>query len=107
MLEINGEIVQRCDPHIGLLHRGTEKLSEYKTWLKFYRILIDRSCFNDGPRICFFFNHWKIHKRSYGLWKFSFEVPKRAQYIRVIFLEITRILNHILALTTHAMDVVL
>jgi NADH dehydrogenase (ubiquinone) Fe-S protein 2 len=97
VLEMNGEVVQRADPHIGLLHRGTEKLIEYKTYLQalpyFDRLdYVSMMCQEHGyslavEKLC----HWKV--------------PLRAQYIRVLFAEITRLLNHLLALTCHAMDV--
>lgn len=107
VLELDGEIVKRCDPHIGLLHRGTEKLIEYKTYMQalpyFDRLdyvsmmaqehaysLVIEGLFKD-------FMH-----EEYGN---DINIPIRAQYIRVLFSEITRLLNHLLALTTHAMDV--
>uniref|UniRef100_A3EWK4 NADH dehydrogenase [ubiquinone] iron-sulfur protein 2 n=1 Tax=Haplomitrium mnioides TaxID=56921 RepID=A3EWK4_9MARC len=97
VLEMNGEVVERAEPHIGLLHRGTEKLIEYKTYLQalpyfdrsdYVSMMAQEHAYPSAvERLC------------------NCEVPPRAQYIRVLFREITRILNHLLALTTHAMDV--
>ena len=97
VLEMNGEVVKRADPHIGLLHRGTEKLIEYKTYLQalpyFDRLdYVSMMCQEHGYSLAV--------ERLMGC-----EIPLRAQYIRVLFAEITRILNHLLALTCHAMDV--
>lgn len=97
VLEMNGEVVQRADAHIGLLHRGTEKLIEYKTYLQalpyFDRLdYVSMMCQEHGYSLA-------VEKLC------SLSVPLRAQYIRVLFAEITRILNHLLALTCHAMDV--
>jgi NADH dehydrogenase (ubiquinone) Fe-S protein 2 len=97
VLELNGEVVKRAIPHIGLLHRGTEKLIEYKTYaqalpyfdrLDYVSMMANEHCYSLA-----------IEKALKCL------VPIRAQYIRVLFLEITRILNHLMAITTHAMDV--
>lgn len=97
VLEMNGEVVQRADPHIGLLHRGTEKLIEYKTYLQALPYF-DRLDY--VSMIC------QEHGYSLAVEKLLGCVPPiRAQYIRVLFAEITRILNHLLALTTHALDV--
>lgn len=97
VLEMNGELVQRADPHIGLLHRGTEKLIEHKTYLQalpyFDRLdYVSMMCQEHGYTLAV--------EKLLGC-----DVPLRAQYIRVLFSEITRILNHILALTCHALDV--
>lgn len=97
VLEMNGEVVQRADPHIGLLHRGTEKLIEYKTYLQalpyFDRLdYVSMMCQEHGYTLA-------VEKLL------NCEAPERAQYIRVLFAEITRILNHLLALTCHALDV--
>lgn len=97
VLEMNGEVVQRADPHIGLLHRGTEKLIEYKTYLQalpyFDRLdYVSMMCQEHGYTLA-------VEKLLHC------EAPERAQYIRVLFAEITRILNHLLALTCHALDV--
>jgi NADH dehydrogenase (ubiquinone) Fe-S protein 2 len=97
VLEMNGEVVQRADPHIGLLHRGTEKLIEYKTYLQALPYF---------DRLDYVSMMAQEHGYSLAVEKLlESEVPLRAQYIRVLFSEITRILNHLLALTTHAMDV--
>lgn len=97
ILEMDGEVVERADPHIGLLHRGTEKLMEYKTYLQALPY-VDRldyvSMMAQEHAFCL------AVEKLVGL-----KVPLRAQYIRMIFDEITRILNHLLALTTHAIDV--
>lgn len=98
VLEMNGEIVDRADPHIGLLHRGTEKLIEYKTYLQalpyFDRLdYVSMMCQEQAYSLA-------VEKLIDNV-----EVPLRAQYIRVLFGELTRILNHLLALTCHAMDV--
>lgn len=97
VLDMQGEVVERADPHIGLLHRGTEKLIEYKNVMQalpyFDRLdYVSMMCQEHG---------WSLAvERLVGL-----EVPARAQWIRVLYSEITRILNHLLALTCHAMDV--
>uniref|UniRef100_A0A2U8XH11 NADH dehydrogenase [ubiquinone] iron-sulfur protein 2 n=1 Tax=Codonopsis lanceolata TaxID=103999 RepID=A0A2U8XH11_9ASTR len=97
VLEMNGEVVERAEPHIGLLHRGTEKLIEYKTYLQALPYS-DRSDYVSTMA--------QEHAYSSAVERLlNCEVPLRAQYIRVLFCEITRILNHLLALTTHAMDV--
>jgi len=97
VLEMNGEVVQRADPHIGLLHRGTEKLIEYKTYLQALPYF---------DRLDYVSMMAQEHGYSLAVEKLLHaDVPLRAQYIRVLFSEITRILNHLLALTTHAMDV--
>lgn len=97
VLEMNGEVVQRADPHIGLLHRGTEKLIEYKTYLQALPYF---------DRLDYVSMMCQEHAYSLAVESLcNIDVPLRAQYIRVIFSEITRILNHLLALTCHAMDV--
>ncbi|KAG0554743.1 hypothetical protein KC19_12G114700 [Ceratodon purpureus] len=97
VLEMNGEVVVRAEPHIGLLHRGTEKLIEYKTYLQALPYF---------DRLDYVSMMAQEHAWSLAVEKLTnVEVPLRAQYIRVLFCEITRILNHLLALTTHAMDV--
>ena len=97
VLEMNGEVVERADPHIGLLHRGTEKLIEYKTYLQALPYF---------DRLDYVSMMSQEHAYSLGVEKLcNICVPSRAQYIRVLFCEITRILNHLLALTCHAMDV--
>lgn len=97
ILELNGEIVERADPHIGLLHRGTEKLIEYKTYLQALPYF---------DRLDYVSMMAQEHGYSLAVEKLlGLQVPLRGSYIRVIFSEITRILNHLLALTTHALDV--
>ncbi|XP_059072171.1 NADH dehydrogenase [ubiquinone] iron-sulfur protein 2 [Cryptomeria japonica] len=97
VLEMDGEVVERAEPHIGLLHRGTEKLIEYKTYLQALPYF---------DRLDYVSMMAQEHAYSSAVEKLlNCEVPLRAQYIRVSFREITRILNHLLALTTHAMDV--
>jgi len=97
VLEMNGESIIRADPHIGLLHRGTEKLIEYRTYQQALPYF-DRLDY--VPMMA--------QEHAYSLCTESLlnlKIPLRAQYIRVIFLELTRILNHLLAITTHALDV--
>lgn len=97
ILELNGEIIERADPHIGLLHRGTEKLIEYKTYLQALPYF---------DRLDYVSMMANEHAYSLAVEKLLHcEVPLRAQYIRVLFAEITRILNHLLAICCHAMDV--
>jgi len=97
VLELNGEIVNRADPHIGLLHRGTEKLIEYKTYVQALPYF---------DRLDYVSMMAQEHSYCLAIEKlFNCKVPKRAQYIRVLFAEITRILNHLLAVGCHAMDV--
>ncbi|MGI4881435.1 MAG: NADH-quinone oxidoreductase subunit D [Janthinobacterium lividum] len=97
VMELDGEIIERCDPHIGLLHRGTEKLCEYKTYLQALPYM---------DRLDYVSPMCMEHSYVLAIEKLAqIEVPLRAQYIRVMFAEITRILNHILNVTTHAMDV--
>jgi NADH dehydrogenase (ubiquinone) Fe-S protein 2 len=97
VLELDGEVVKKADPHIGLLHRGTEKLIEYKTYMQalpyfdrldYVSMMAQEYCYS------------LLIEHMLGV-----RVPLRGQYIRVLFSEITRILNHILAITTHALDV--
>ena len=97
VLELDGEIVERVDPHIGLLHRGTEKLIEYKTFLQatpYFDRLDYVAPMNQEHAFCL-----AIEKLV------GAEVPKRGQLIRVLFCEIGRLLSHLLNLTTQAMDV--
>jgi len=97
VLELNGEIVERADPHIGLLHRGTEKLIEYKNYLQALPYF---------DRLDYVSMMAQEHTYSLAVEKLlNAQVPLRAQYIRVLFAEITRILNHLLAVGCHAMDV--
>ena len=97
VLELDGEIVERCDPHIGLLHRGTEKLMESRTFLQnlpYFDRLDYVAPMNQEHAWCL-----AIEKLT------RVEIPKRASLIRVLFSEIGRILNHLLNVTTQAMDV--
>ncbi len=97
VLELDGEIVERADPHIGLLHRGTEKLIENKTYIQALPYF---------DRLDYVSPMCQEHAFSLAVEKLlDIKVPLRGQYIRVIFSEITRILNHILNLTTFALDV--
>ncbi|XP_055330892.1 NADH-ubiquinone oxidoreductase 49 kDa subunit-like [Paramacrobiotus metropolitanus] len=97
VLELDGETVVRADPHIGLLHRATEKLIEYKTYMQalpymdrldYVSMMCNEQCFSLA-----------IEKLL------NIEIPIRAKWIRVLFGELTRILNHIMGVTTHALDV--
>nr|XP_018913190.1 PREDICTED: NADH-ubiquinone oxidoreductase 49 kDa subunit [Bemisia tabaci] len=97
VLELEGEVVIRADPHIGLLHRGTEKLIEYKTYtqalpyfdrLDYVSMMANEQCYSLA-----------VEKLL------NIDIPLRAKYIRTLFGEITRILNHIMAVGTHALDV--
>lgn len=97
ILELNGEEIIRADPHVGLLHRGTEKLIEYKTYLQalpyfdrfdYVSMMTNEQCFSLA-----------VEKLL------NIEIPERAKYIRTMFAEITRILNHLMSILSHAMDV--
>ena len=97
VLEMDGEVIERADPHIGLLHRGTEKLIEYKTYIQatpYFDRLDYVAPMNQEHAYCL-----AIEKLM------GVEVPKRAQYIRVLYAEMGRILNHLLNLTAFALDV--
>ncbi|KAJ8324789.1 hypothetical protein BDV3_004822 [Batrachochytrium dendrobatidis] len=97
LLELRGETIIRADPHVGLLHRGTEKLIEYKTYLQALPYF-DRLDY--VSMMC--------NEQAYSLAVeklLNIHVPPRAKYIRTLFGEITRILNHIMAVATHALDV--
>ncbi len=97
VLELDGEVIERVDPHIGLLHRGTEKLIEHKTYLQampYFDRLDYVSPMNQEHAFCL------AVERLIGL-----EVPRRAQLIRVLYCEIGRILSHLLNVTTQALDV--
>jgi NADH dehydrogenase I D subunit len=97
VLELSGEVVERAEPHIGLLHRGTEKLIEYKNYLQalpYFDRLDYVSMLSQEHTYCL-----AIEKLL------NCQIPKRAQYIRVLFAEITRILNHLLSVGCHAMDI--
>ncbi|MEY3985701.1 MAG: hypothetical protein RLZ59_1146 [Pseudomonadota bacterium] len=97
VMELDGEIIERLDPHVGLLHRGTEKLIEYKTYLQAlpYFDRLDY-CSPLGMEHSYVLAVEKL---------LNVEVPLRAQYLRVLFAELTRICNHMLNLGSHVMDV--
>ena len=97
VLELDGEVIQRADPHIGLLHRATEKLAEHKTFLQSVPYM-DRLDY--VSMMCNEHAYVMAIEKLLGI-----EVPQRAQYIRVMFDEITRVLNHLLWLGAHALDV--
>ena len=97
ILELNGEEIIRADPHVGLLHRGTEKLIEYKTYLQalpyfdrldYVSMMTNEQCFSLA-----------VEKLL------NIEIPERAKWIRTLFGEITRVLNHLMSVLSHAMDV--
>lgn len=97
VINLDGEIIEHIDPHIGLLHRGTEKLIESKTYtqalpyvdrLDYVSMMIQEHCFALAVERLL-----------------NIKIPQRAKIIRIMFSEITRILNHLLALTTHALDI--
>jgi NADH-quinone oxidoreductase subunit D len=97
ILEMDGEVVERADPHIGLLHRGTEKLIEYKTYLQAVPYF---------DRLDYVSPMCEEHAYALAVEKLlGIEAPERAKWIRTLFAEITRILNHLLNLTTYALDV--
>ncbi|CAM5780542.1 NADH-quinone oxidoreductase subunit D [Castellaniella caeni] len=97
VLELDGEVVQRADPHIGLLHRATEKLAETRTFLQTLPYM-DRLDY--VSMMCNEHAYCMAVERLLGI-----QIPLRAQYIRVMFDEITRILNHLMSLGSHALDV--
>ncbi len=97
VMELDGEIVERLDPHVGLLHRGTEKLIEYKTYLQALPYF-DRLDYCSP--LCMEHSYVLAVEKLLDL-----EVPARAQYLRVLFAELTRISNHMLNLGSHVMDV--
>ncbi|GAB1602884.1 NADH-ubiquinone oxidoreductase 49 kDa subunit-like [Argonauta hians] len=97
VLTLDGETIERADPHIGLLHRGTEKLIEYKTYtqalpyfdrLDYVSMMCNEQCYSLAVENLL-----------------NIEIPERAKWIRTLFAEITRILNHIMAVGTHALDI--
>src|ERR1700726_2179078 len=97
VLEMDGEVVERADPHIGLLHRGTEKLIEHKTYLQaipYFDRLDYVAPMNQEHAFCL------AAEKLLGI-----TVPRRAQLIRVLYCEIGRLLSHLLNVTTQAMDV--
>jgi len=97
VLELDGEIIEKADPHIGLLHRGTEKLIEYKNYTQALPYF---------DRLDYVSMMAQEHGYSMAVERLlRCEMPVRASYIRVLFSEITRILNHLLSVSTHALDV--
>jgi NADH dehydrogenase (ubiquinone) Fe-S protein 2 len=97
ILELNGEEIIRADPHVGLLHRGTEKLIEYRTYLQalpyfdrldYVSMMTNEQCFSLA-----------VEKLL------NIDIPERAKWIRTLFGEITRVLNHLMSVLSHAMDV--
>ncbi len=97
VMELDGEIIERCDPHIGLLHRGTEKLMESRTYLQNLPYL---------DRLDYVAPMNQEHAWCLAIEKLTkTEVPRRASLIRVLYSEIGRILSHLLNVTTQAMDV--
>ncbi len=97
ILEMDGEVVERADPHIGLLHRGTEKLIEHKTYMQAVPYF---------DRLDYVSPMCEEHAFALATEKLlGVEVPERGQWIRVLFAEITRVLNHLLNVTTYALDV--
>ena len=97
ILELNGEEIVRADPHVGLLHRGTEKLIEYRTYLQalpyfdrldYVSMMTNEQCYSLA-----------VEKLL------NIEIPERAKWIRTLFAEITRVLNHLMSVLSHAMDV--
>ncbi len=97
VMELDGEIIERIDPHVGLLHRGTEKLIEHKTYLQALPYF-DRLDYCSPLAM--------EHSYVLAIEKLlNLEVPLRAQYLRVLFAELTRICNHMLNMGSHVMDV--
>ncbi|KAG0325620.1 NADH dehydrogenase Fe-S protein subunit 2 ndufs2 [Dissophora globulifera] len=97
ILELEGEEILRCDPHVGLLHRGTEKLIEYKTYLQALPYF-------DRLDYC----SMMVNEQAYSLAVeklLNIDVPIRAKYIRTMFAEITRVMNHCMSVMSHIMDV--
>lgn len=97
ILELNGEVVVRADPHIGFLHRGTEKLLEFKSLLQGLPYF---------DRLDYVSMMTQEHSFVLGIEALRRDLPTlRSSWLRVLWSELTRILNHIMAVTTHAMDV--
>ena len=97
ILELDGEVVKKADPHIGLLHRGTEKLMETRTWIQSVPYM---------DRLDYVSMMCNEHAYCLAIEKLlGIDIPVRAQYIRVMMDEITRILNHLLNIGTHALDI--
>lgn len=97
VIYLDGELIVKADPHIGLLHRGTEKLIEYKTYLQALPY------FDRLDYVSMMAQEYAYSLAIENL--LNCKVPLRSKFIRILFCEITRILNHLLALTTHALDV--
>src|SRR4030088_2725859 len=97
VLELDGEVIERADPHIGLLHRATEKLAEHRTFIQSVPYM-DRLDY--VSMMCNEHSYVLAIEKLIGV-----DVPLRAQYIRVMFDEITRILNHLLWLGAHGLDI--
>jgi NADH dehydrogenase (ubiquinone) Fe-S protein 2 len=97
ILELNGEEIVRADPHVGLLHRGTEKLMEYRTYLQAlpYMDRLDYVSMMTNEQVY----SMAVEKLL------NIEIPERAKWIRTMFAEITRIKNHLMSVLSHAMDV--
>lgn len=97
VIYLDGEIVVKVDPHIGLLHRGTEKLIEYKTYMQALPYF---------DRLDYVSVLAQEHAYSLAVENLlQCSIPFRAKVIRVLYCELTRILNHLLAITSHALDV--
>ncbi|MEY3782080.1 MAG: putative NADH:ubiquinone oxidoreductase subunit 4 or 49 kDa subunit, chain, partial [Pseudomonadota bacterium] len=96
VLELDGEVIQRADPHIGLLHRATEKLAESKTYMQSLPYM-DRLDY--VSMMCNEHAYCLAIEKMMGI-----DVPVRAQYIRVMYSEITRLLNHLMWIGAHALD---
>jgi len=97
VVQLNGELVERADSHVGFLHRGTEKLIESRTYLKSLPYF---------DRLDYVSMISQEHTYVLAVEKLlNCKVPRRAQYIRVLFAELTRIINHLLAVTCHSIDV--
>jgi NADH:ubiquinone oxidoreductase subunit D len=97
VLSTAGEVIKKADPHIGLLHRGTEKLLEFKTYFQGIPYF---------ARLDYVSTMSQEHVYCLGVEALlDIEITKKSSYIRILFLELTRILNHLLAVTTHALDV--
>jgi NADH-quinone oxidoreductase subunit D len=97
VLELDGEVIVRADPHIGLLHRGTEKLAEHKTFIQSLPYM---------DRLDYVSMMCNEHAYCLAIEKLTgVDVPLRAQYIRVMFAEITRLLNHLMWIGSHALDI--
>ena len=96
VMELDGEVIERCDPHIGLLHRGTEKLIEYKTY---------QQALPYFDRLDYVSPMSMEHAYVLAIEKLlGLEVPERGQAVRVLFSEITRLLNHLLNVVSQGMD---